>query len=96
MATAVLYFVVAVLCIFFAAYLATYLLAVYRKGPRRIEELRQLQGGFGVALRGDVAVDRNGMLDPRVTKGIVFDRKRGKFVRQGKVSDEYVGALLDR
>lgn len=75
---------------------ASFFFATARRGVARHKQVRALQGGLEKALKGEVETDRGGLRDPRVAKGIVFDRREQRFLKQGKLSDEYVAALFER
>jgi hypothetical protein len=53
-----------------------------------------LQGGVMTVLRGEVRADRDGLADPRVAKGLVYDERKKLFVAQGKLTDEYISSLI--
>jgi len=80
----------------FGAFVAFLLLVMIRQGWARSREVVRLQGGPTRVLRGEVDADRDGLRDPRVTKGLVYDKKTGRYVRQGKLADEDVVALVGR
>lgn len=70
------------------------LFTVLHIGKERWREAGKLTGSFKGALQGEVEADRNGLRDPRVAKGKVWDKATKNWRRQGKLSDEYVKSAV--
>lgn len=59
----------------------------------RWAEASELSGGTSTVLFGEVESDRDGLPDPRVAKGKVWDDATKQWLPQGKLSDEYLNSL---
>lgn len=70
------------------------LIVVFRAKPHEHTEASRLTGGFSSAVLGEVVTDRDGLKDPRVEKGMIWNRRKGEFIAQGKISDEYLKSLV--
>jgi hypothetical protein len=70
------------------------LLTVIHIGRDRWKETGNLSGSAGQVLLGEVKTDRDGLRDPRVSKGKVWDNATQHWRRQGKLSDEYVKNMV--
>lgn len=68
--------------------------AVYRVDSGRWKEASKLSGSASIVLAGSVKADRNGLSDPRVVKGKVFEKALSKWQPQGKLSDEYLKNMV--
>ena len=63
-------------------------------GRDRWREAGSLSGSLRKVLRGEVKTDRNGLRDPRVTKGKVWDETTQCWRSQGKLADEYIKNMV--
>ncbi len=58
-------------------------------------EANELSGSVQNALLGEVETDRDGLPDPRVAKGEVWNEATKQWLPQGKLSDEYLNSLVN-
>lgn len=70
------------------------LFTVVHIGRDRWQEAGKLSGSASKVLKGEVETDRDGLRDPRVTKGKVWDKATMHWRSQGKLSDEYVKNMV--
>ena len=70
------------------------LATVFHIGRDRWREAADLSGSAPKVLKGEVETDRDGLRDPRVTKGKVFDKATKHWRSQGKLSDEYIKNMV--
>ena len=63
-------------------------------GRDRWREAGALSGSLGKVLQGEVETDRNGLRDPRVAKGKVWDEATKHWRSQGQLTDEYVKKMV--
>jgi len=70
------------------------LFTVIHIGRDRWKEAGALSGSAKNVLQGEVETDRDGLRDPRVSKGKVWDKATQHWRRQGKLSDEYVRNMV--
>ena len=63
-------------------------------GRDRWREAGSLSGSLRKVLKGEVETDRNGLRDPRVTKGKVWDEATKHWRSQGKLADEYIKSMV--
>ncbi len=70
------------------------LFTVIHIGRDRWKEAGFLSGSASQVLQGEVETDRDGLRDPRVSKGKVWDKATERWRRQGKLSDEYVKNMV--
>ena len=70
------------------------LFTVIHIGYDRWKEAGRLSGSPDQVLKGEVETDRDGLRDPRVSKGKVWDKATQHWRRQGKLSDEYVKNMV--
>lgn len=75
---------------------ATFVWVLFSEGRTRHREVASLQRGVGGAFLGNIPTDVDGIKDPRVAKGFVYNKSTKKLEGQGKLSDEYVSALLGK
>jgi len=71
-----------------------FLFTVLHIGRDRWKEAGALSGSTRQVLRGEVETDRDGLRDPRVSKGKVWNKATEHWQRQGKLSDEYVKNMV--
>lgn len=70
------------------------LVTVVHIGRDRWKEAASLSGSTSTVLKGEVETDRDGLRDPRVSKGKVWDKATQHWRSQGKLSDEYVKNMV--
>ena len=80
---------------FILAFLVGFLRIVLSVPTGRWYEAHALSGSPTKALYGEVEADPNGLRDPRIAKGKVWDRATKGWLPQGKLSDEYLNSLVD-
>ena len=77
------------------AFLIGFLRIVLSVPSTRWAEGHVLSGSPAKALYGEVDADPNGLRDPRIAKGKIWDRGTKNWLAQGKLSDEYLNSLAD-
>ncbi len=70
------------------------LATVLHVGKERWEEAGRISGSVRKAFMGEVDPEPGGVRDIRVTRGRVWDRKKRRYLRQGKLTDDYVRGLV--
>lgn len=74
--------------------LVAFFVSVFKIGQDRWREAAELTGSTKAALAGEVETDRDGLRDPRVAKGKVWNKVTQKWQSQGKLSDEYLKNMV--
>ncbi len=75
-------------------YWVVVLATVLHVGKERWDEANEISGPPMKAFMGEVETTPGGVRDIRVSKGLVWDKKKDRWVRQGKLSDEYIQDLI--
>ena len=83
-----------VLIVFLLIALIGLLRIVFSIPGQRWQEASELSGSSSEVFYGEVEADRDGLRDPRVAKGKVWDRATSRWLPQGKLSDEYLNSLV--
>ena len=83
-------------CFAAASFLLSLVSVLLRRGLDRHREVAELQGSYADVVTGRVVPDRDGLPDPRIAKGFVYDVRCRRFVAQGRLADEYVAALVGK
>lgn len=84
-----------VLCSFLMAVLVGFLRIVLSVPASRWAEASELSGTSSNVMYGEVKADPDGLRDPRIAKGKVWDRASKQWMPQGKLSDEYLNGLVN-
>jgi hypothetical protein len=82
-------------CIVLLSFIVGFLRIVISIPTSRWAEAHALSGSATQALHGEVQADPNGLRDPRIAKGKVWDNATSKWLPQGKLSDEYLNSLAE-
>jgi len=70
------------------------IVTIIRIGKDRWREAASLSGSATTVFKGEVKTDRDGLRDPRVSKGKVWNKATERWQQQGKLSDEYVRNMV--
>ncbi|WP_156783344.1 hypothetical protein [Roseovarius nubinhibens] len=89
----ILYASVAVISVFFLAFLIGFLMIVCSVSSSRWREAHRLSPSPKKVIMGEVVAEPNGLRDPRIAKGKVWDTATENWLPQGKLSDEYLNGL---
>ncbi|UWR37699.1 hypothetical protein [Sulfitobacter sp. W074] len=84
---------VVIIGLFLIAGVIGFLRIVLSVPSSRWTEANQLSGSSEKVLYGEVQSDPNGLRDPRIAKGKVWDKATQNWLPQGKLSDEYLNGL---
>lgn len=91
---AILFTIVTILIAFLLMMLLGLLRIVWSIPGQRWREASELSGSSVDVFYGEVEADRDGLRDPRVAKGKVWDNATSQWLPQGKLSDEYLNGLV--
>lgn len=67
---------------------------VLRIGHGQWREARELSGSLSAVIKGEVEADRDGLPDPRIVKGKIWNIATKSWTPQGKLSDEFVKNMV--
>ncbi len=70
------------------------LATVLHVGKERWDEANKISGSPMKAILGEVETDPGGVRDIRVSKGLAWDKKQRRWIRQGELSNEYIQDLI--